>query len=143
MQWLPRQLRRRRSLHTPKALAWRCAYKSSPTAPPPSAYHCNSGLAKSDTCEQTRGLWVHEVRATGRLTYLKLLGSQNPVDILTKNVPVDLLPRHLETLKTVRGGRAETAPGLSASSGLISSGTSFQQRRLQSRASPLREARRR
>ena len=64
---------------------------------------------------RTQGLWVQEVRATGRLTYLKVLGSQNPADILTKHVSADLLACHLETLKTeVRGGRAETAPGLSS-----------------------------
>ena len=45
---------------------------------------------------RTQGLWVQEVRATNRLSYLKVLGTKNAADVLTKHVPADLLERHLE-----------------------------------------------
>ena len=62
---------------------------------------------------RTQGLWVQEVRVSGRLAYRKVLGSQNPADVLTKHVPADLLQKHREALGTsTPGGRAETAPEL-------------------------------
>ena len=62
---------------------------------------------------RTQGLWVQEARVTGRLSYKKVLGSKNPADILTKNVPGELLDKHLETLGAeTADGRADTAPEL-------------------------------
>ena len=62
---------------------------------------------------RTQGLWVQEVRATNRLKYLKVLGSKNPADVLTKHVPAELLGRHLEaTGMAATGGRAAAAPEL-------------------------------
>ena len=52
---------------------------------------------------RTQGLWVQEARVTGRLSYKKVLGAKNPADILTKNVPGELLDRHLETLGALPG----------------------------------------
>ena len=53
------------------------------------------------------------MRATNRLKYLKVLGSKNPADVLTKHVPAELLGRHLEaTGMTATGGRAAAAPEL-------------------------------
>ena len=64
---------------------------------------------------RTQGLWVQEVRLSGRLSYKKVLGSKNPADVLTKHVPAELLQRHLETSGVVvSGGRAETAPELNS-----------------------------
>ena len=64
---------------------------------------------------RTQGLWVQECRVTGRLAYHKVLGSKNPSDVLTKHVPGDLLDKHLETIGArIAGGRAETAPEISA-----------------------------
>ena len=64
---------------------------------------------------RTQSLWVQEVRATGRLSYKKVLGTKNPADVLTKHVPGDLLDRHLETIRAeIVGGRAESAPQLNS-----------------------------
>ena len=64
---------------------------------------------------RTQGLWVQEVRVTGRLAYRKVLGTKNPADVLTKHVPSELLDRHLETLGTeLQGGRAQAAPELNS-----------------------------
>ena len=62
---------------------------------------------------QTQVLWVQEVRATGRLSYRKVLGSRNPSDSLTKHVASTLLDQHLLTVGAeFRGGRADSAPTL-------------------------------
>ena len=62
---------------------------------------------------RTQALWVQEVRATGRLSYKKVLGSRNPSDILTKHVNSALLDQHLATVGVeVQGGRACSAPTL-------------------------------
>ena len=62
---------------------------------------------------RTQGLWVQEVRVSGRLQYRKVLGTLNPSDVLTKHVPGDLLEKHVEAMgMTCPGGRAETAPEL-------------------------------
>ena len=72
---------------------------------------------------RTQGLWVQEVRMTGRLAYHKVLGTKNPADILTKHVPADLLSKHLGAIQVeARGGRAETAPELNS---LVSVITAF------------------
>ena len=64
---------------------------------------------------RTQGLWVQEVRLTGRLSYHKVLGSKNPADILTKHVPADLLAKHMETLGAENvDGRSAAAPELSS-----------------------------
>ena len=64
---------------------------------------------------RTQGLWIQETNLTGRLKYWKVLGSKNPVDILTKHVPGELLEKHLETLNVeVRNGRADSAPELNS-----------------------------
>ena len=64
---------------------------------------------------RTQGLWVQEVRVSGRLKYRKVLGTLNPSDVLTKHVAGDLLERHIETMGMVcPGGRAETAPELNS-----------------------------
>ena len=64
---------------------------------------------------RTQGLWVQEVRLSGRLSYKNVLGSKNPANVLTKHVPAELLQRHLETSGiVVSGGRAETAPELNS-----------------------------
>ena len=62
---------------------------------------------------RTQALWVHEVRATGRLSYKKVLGTRNPSDILTKHVASTLLDTHLMTIGVeFRAGRADSAPTL-------------------------------
>ena len=62
---------------------------------------------------RTQALWVQEVRATGRLSYKKVLGSRNPSDVLTKHVASTLLDQHLATIGAeYRGGRADSAPTL-------------------------------
>jgi hypothetical protein len=59
----------------------------------------------------TQALWVQEVRATGRLSYKKVLGTRNPSDILTKHVASTLLAQHLLTVGAeFRGGRADSTP---------------------------------
>ena len=64
---------------------------------------------------RTQGLWVQECRDTGRLAYHKVLGSKNPSEVLTKHVPAERLDKHLETIGArITGGRAETAPEISA-----------------------------
>ena len=56
---------------------------------------------------------MQEVRATGRLSYKKVLGSRNPSDVLTKHVASTLLDQHLLTIGAeFRGGRADSAPTL-------------------------------
>ena len=62
---------------------------------------------------RTQALWIQEVRITGRLAYKKVLGRRNPADILTKHFASTLLDQHLGTVGVeVRGGRADSAPGL-------------------------------
>ena len=64
---------------------------------------------------RTQGLWVQEVRVSGRLQYRKVLGTLNPSDVLTKHVAGDLLAKHVEAMGMERsGGRAETAPDLNS-----------------------------
>ena len=33
---------------------------------------------------RTQGLWIQEIRCSGRITYKKVLGEKNPADLLTK-----------------------------------------------------------
>jgi hypothetical protein len=62
---------------------------------------------------RTQGLWVQEVRISGRVVYKKVLGEKNPADLLTKHMSAELSARHLETLNMkLSSGRAESAPTL-------------------------------
>ena len=62
---------------------------------------------------RTQGLWVQEVRKSGRVKYKKVLGAKNPADLLTKYMISELSRQHLETMSvSLKGGRAETAPTL-------------------------------
>ena len=62
---------------------------------------------------RTQGLWVQEVRISGRIQYKKVLGEKNPADLLTKHMSAELAGRHLETLNMkLTAGRASTAPTL-------------------------------
>ena len=42
---------------------------------------------------RTQGLWVQEVRASGRITYRKVLGEKNPADLPTKHLSVEMVNR--------------------------------------------------
>ena len=58
-----------------------------------------------------QALWVQEVRCSKRLKYLKVLGSKNPADALTKHIGCELLGQHMAGLGvSSEEGRAETAP---------------------------------
>ena len=64
---------------------------------------------------RTQGLWVQEVRMSGRISYKKVLGTKNPADLLTKHMTAELSGRHLECLNMrLGGGRAESAPTLNS-----------------------------
>ena len=47
---------------------------------------------------RTQGLWIEEVRISGRIKYLKVLVSKNPADLTTKHMSADLNMQHIETL---------------------------------------------
>jgi hypothetical protein len=60
---------------------------------------------------RTQGLWVQEVRVSGRISYKKVLGEKNPADLLTKYMTADLSKRHLDAIAAAFvAGRAESAP---------------------------------
>ena len=62
---------------------------------------------------RVQALWVQEIKCNKRLKYMKVLGTRNPSDILTKHVPKDLLETHLQTLGVVhQAGRSKAAPTL-------------------------------
>ena len=64
---------------------------------------------------RTQGLWVQEVRISGRISYKKVLGEKNPADLLTKHMTSELANRHLETLNMkADDGRAASAPSLNS-----------------------------
>ena len=46
---------------------------------------------------RTQGLWVQEVRVSGRIVYRKVLGEKNPADLLTKHMSAELSEKHLQT----------------------------------------------
>ena len=59
----------------------------------------------------TADLWVQDHIRTGDFVIDKILGSENPADILTKNVDRVLLGKHLTTMQLKEeSGRAESAP---------------------------------
>ena len=60
-----------------------------------------------------QGLWIQEVRATGRISHKKILGEKNPADLLTKHLTADVIKRHQTTITyRTAEGRAEAAPTL-------------------------------
>ena len=60
---------------------------------------------------RTQGMWLQEVRVSGRIVYKKILGSKNPADLMTKHMTSELAHKHLETLNmSISGRRARTAP---------------------------------
>ena len=62
---------------------------------------------------RTQGLWVQEVRVSGRIAYRKVLGEKNPADLLTKHLSTEMIDRHITTLNMRHvEGRADTAPTL-------------------------------
>lgn len=62
---------------------------------------------------RTQGLWVQEVRSSGRIAYRKVLGDKNPADLMTKHMSSELANRHLTTLNMeLTDGRADVAPTL-------------------------------
>ena len=63
----------------------------------------------------TQFLWVQEKVRNDELNIVKVPGTDNPADLLTKNVSAELVRRHTSRLGIVLGsGRAVTAPQLSA-----------------------------
>ena len=64
---------------------------------------------------RTQGLWIQEVRISGRITYKKVLGEKNPSDLFTKYMTAELSMRHLKAINNeFVGGRAESAPEISS-----------------------------
>ena len=58
-------------------------------------------------------LWIQQTAAEKRLSYLKVLGTDNPADLMTKHLGQEVLTKHSYALGiTFPGGRAETAPNL-------------------------------
>ena len=58
--------------------------------------------------------WIQDMREEGVVKYQKVLGTENPADLMTKNVDTKLLGEHCTTLK-VEGieGRAEKSSKVS------------------------------
>ena len=63
----------------------------------------------------TQFLWIQDKVRNKQLEVVKVPGKDNPADILTKNVPAEILSRHLRTLRvSTSNDRATSAPQLSA-----------------------------
>ena len=59
-------------------------------------------------------LWIQQAAAEKRLAYTKVLGTDNPADLMTKHLTQDVIEKHCATLGVqFPGGRAEAAPTLS------------------------------
>jgi hypothetical protein len=59
----------------------------------------------------TRLLWVQELVRDGTIEVIKVAGTENPADLMTKHLAADLISAHLTRLDCfVREGRAEIAP---------------------------------
>jgi hypothetical protein len=59
----------------------------------------------------TRLLWVQELVRDGTLEVIKVAGTENPADLMTKHLAADLISAHLTKLDCfARKGRAELAP---------------------------------
>ena len=58
-------------------------------------------------------LWIQERIRSKDIKLYKVLGTENPADLLTKHLPRDAVDKHIATFQTFRqGGRAESAPQL-------------------------------
>ena len=58
-------------------------------------------------------LWIQQTAAEKRLAYDKVLGTENPADLMTKYLAVDMIDRHCAKLSSSWPvGRAEKAPDL-------------------------------
>ena len=58
-------------------------------------------------------LWIQQTAAEKRLSYHKVLGSDNPADLMTKYLSVEILEKHSKCIEIeFAGGRANTAPAL-------------------------------
>ena len=56
-------------------------------------------------------LWIQEKVRSGEIALLKVLGLENPADLLTKHLARDTIDQHLQRLALSREtGRAESAP---------------------------------
>ena len=56
-------------------------------------------------------LWIQDKVRAGYLQLVKVLGADNPADILTKYVPREVLEKHLQFMHCYfESGRAESAP---------------------------------
>ena len=61
----------------------------------------------------TGQLWIQEKIRHEEITLYKLLGTDNPADLLTKHVSRDRVDRYIQTMNTAReAGRADSAPQL-------------------------------
>ena len=59
-------------------------------------------------------LWIQQTAAEKRLEYGKVLGTDNPADLMTKHLSADMIERHCTKLASEwPEGRAEKAPNLS------------------------------
>ena len=71
------------------------------------------GIAKRKGSGQLRHinintLWVQEVHDRDGVTYRKVLGTENPADLMTKSLSRDMINGHMSRLgQEVREGRAE------------------------------------
>ncbi len=58
-------------------------------------------------------LWIQQTAAEKRLSYQKVLGVDNPADLMTKYLNVETIDRHCNKLNvSFPGGRAAAAPNL-------------------------------
>ena len=58
-------------------------------------------------------LWIQQTAAEKRLSYYKVLGAENPADLMTKYLSVENIVKHCQCLEIeFPGGRASTAPAL-------------------------------
>ena len=58
-------------------------------------------------------LWIQQTAAEKRLSYGKVLGTDNPADLMTKHLTAAVIARHCSKMSAVfPSGRAETAPTL-------------------------------
>ena len=61
----------------------------------------------------TADLWMQDRIRKGDFSLEKILGSENPSDMLTKHVTRDLIQKHMATLGlSYEEGRAESAPAI-------------------------------
>ena len=61
----------------------------------------------------TQFLWIQDKARSGELEVVKIPGKDNPADVLTKNVPAEILERHMRSLGVwISSDRAGSAPQL-------------------------------